>query len=176
MPADRPQSMSTPAEPAFVASSISAAVTAILTIAQAVPNIDKRIGRVRDIEREIGRVPGLVWWLYVFPQYLYWLLLMAITVLGLSMAGIFIYGLLPGVALLPWLKDFSGYGAYVVMAWLLVGAAMYLNLFSWISIVVARFLSPSISEDPGWPALRTLVRFNENAKPLFVSDANASAF
>jgi hypothetical protein len=60
--------MSTPPEPSFVASSISAAVAAILTIAQAVPNIDKRLARVRDIEREVGCTPSLIRWLYVYPQ------------------------------------------------------------------------------------------------------------
>ena len=48
----------------FVPTAVSSAVGAILTIAQAVPTIDKRLGRVSDVESQIGPLPPLVQNLY----------------------------------------------------------------------------------------------------------------
>lgn len=124
MPVTPERSMSSPPDPAFITSSISAAVAAILTIAQAVPNIDKRLAHVFDIEREIGRMPLLIRTLYVWLQYAYKIILIGITFVGVLMVAAFMYSLMPGVAVAPWLMALKGGGIWLVTIWLVVGAGM----------------------------------------------------
>jgi hypothetical protein len=179
--------MSTPPEPSFVASSISAAVAAILTIAQAVPNIDKRLSRVRDIEREVGSIPSLIRCLYVHPQWFYKISLIAISFIGVLMVLLFLYGVLrPDAPMPPALERFKEGGIWVVVAWLLVGGGMYVNSVSrfWIAILKCTRPWPirhllgieAWSEHPAWPSLQNLVELNENAKPLLISEENANVF
>jgi len=179
--------MSNPPEPSFVASSISAAVAAILTIAQAVPNIDRRLARVRDIEREVGSTPSLIRRLYVHPQWFYKISLIVVSFIGVIMVLVFLYGLLrPNAPMPPALERFKEGGIWVVVAWLLVGGGMYVNSVSrfWIAILNCTRPWPirhllgieALSEHPAWPALQNLVELNENAKPLFISEENAKVF
>jgi hypothetical protein len=172
-------------EPAFITSSILAAVAAILTIAQAVPNIDKRLARVRDIEREIGRMPVLIRYVYVWPQYFYKIVLIIITFVGVLMVGTFIYSVVDQNARIPaWLQALKGGGIWLVATWLTVGAAMYVNAVSWILIVLLGIMHPlrlvigahPWNQDPSWPALLTFIWLNENAKPLIVSTSHAALF
>src|SRR6266849_4556710 len=81
-------------DPVFIGSAILSAVGAVVTIAQAVPSIDKRLGRVRDISREIGDLPPLIKLLYVYPQLIYKYGLIAATLLGILMVGAFGYRVL----------------------------------------------------------------------------------
>ena len=118
MPGRPKQSMSNSTDPTFIASSISAAVAAILTIAQAVPNIDKRLSHVIDIERQIGRMPPLIRYVYVWPQYAYKIILIIVTIVGVLMVGVFMYSLMPGVALPLWLDALKGEGIWLVAIWL----------------------------------------------------------
>lgn len=77
--------------PPFVATPISAAVVAVLTIAQAVPAIDKRLGRVSEVESQIGRVPRVVRNFYVRVQRFYKIALIGITIVGIVMVLAFIF-------------------------------------------------------------------------------------
>src|ERR1051326_3765832 len=90
MVAAQRSSMSNP-DPGFIASPISAAVAAVLTIAQGVPAIDKRLARVSEIESQVGRLPKLVRTLYVYIQGFYKALLIAITVTGIVMVVAYIF-------------------------------------------------------------------------------------
>jgi hypothetical protein len=170
-----------------IASTITAAVAAILTIAQAVPNIDKRLSRLRDIEREIGRLPQLIG-LYAGPQFLYKYGLIGITLLGIFMVGLFGYTVLfPTASLHPWLATLKDNGIWLAGVWLLLGAAMYTNAFSRILIWGWRALAWAFPiramldiyrpvQHPAWTPLVAFVELNENAKPLFASANNAAAF
>src|SRR5262249_34371374 len=74
----------------------------------AVPNIDKRLARVRDIEREVGSTPSLIRRLYVHPQWFYKISLIAVSFIGVIMVLVFLYGLLrPNAPLPPALARFK---------------------------------------------------------------------
>jgi hypothetical protein len=103
------------------------------------------------------------------------------------MVLVFLYGLLrPNVRMAPALERFKEGGIWVVLAWLLVGAGMYLNSVSHFWIGIFKYTRPppirhllgieAFSEHPAWPALQNLVELNESAKPLFISEENAKVF
>jgi hypothetical protein len=178
MLAVQPSSVSNP-DPGFIASPISAAVAAILTIAQGVPAIDKRLARVNEIESQVGRLPVLVRRLYIWVQGLYKALLIAITVAGIAMVLAYIFPQWVDSLGYPALSSLKDQGLVLIGIWLVVGAVMYTNVLSWLGIIVWGAIKwPTdhpLPKDPAWHALRSLVGVNENAKPLVVRPEPADA-
>jgi hypothetical protein len=161
----------------FIATPISAAVTAVLTIAQAVPAIDKRLGRVYEVETQIGRMPTLVTRSYVWMQRLYKWSLICVTAAGILMVLAYIFQDAFGSPFFVWLRD---HGLVLIIVWLVIGAAMYTNALSWL-IIGMRWIARATSNKPlqwdlAWHALRSFVDLNENAKPLIVDERAAISF
>jgi hypothetical protein len=161
----------------FIATPISAAVTAVLTIAQAVPAIDKRLARVSEVETQIGRMPALVTRSYVWMQRLYKGCLICVTAVGITMVLAFVLQDTFRDPVSVWLRS---HGLALLIVWLAVGFAMYTNFFSWL-IIGTRWLARATSNEPlgwdlAWHALRSFVDLNENAKPLVVNERAAIGF
>lgn len=172
----------------FVPAVITTAVTAVLTIAQAVPTIDKRLAHVRTIEVELGPLPSSMQWLYVLPQSLYKWALILVTAAGIVMVGTYILSLIDAdLVTHPLLQGLIQNGVWLVAGWLVIGAVMYTNglsrlmaAFWWSAtrIVPLRKILKvrRRSEHTAWPALKVLIELNENAKPIVVNEPNAKVF
>jgi hypothetical protein len=168
----------------FIAEPMLAVVAAILTIAQTVPALDKRLGHVGDLESQIGRMPFLIRCAYVWLQTLYRWILLALAVAGIVM---FLAYLFKDQWTCPIFALLREGGTPLIILWLVIGTAIYTNAFSRIGAQLARFYlyvasSPVpfglnyLGRSPDWPALRELIELNEDAKPLIVSKAAARDF
>lgn len=166
-------------DPGFIASPISAAVAAVLTIAQGVPAIDKRLARVNEVESQVGRLPTLVRSLYVRMQGLYKGLLITITLAGIVMVVAYIFPEWFEWPDYPALSRVKDQGLILIGIWLVVGAVMYTNVVSWIGIglwgAIKWPTDHPLPMDPAWHALRAFVGVNENAKPLVVNQEAGNA-
>jgi hypothetical protein len=104
------------------------------------------------------------------------------------MVAAYIYGVLyPTKPLYPLLDTLKDGGVWLIGGWLVLGAAMYTNFLTRILVWAGRALTSPfpvrhflginrLDQHPAWPALTTFLELNENARPLFVSLDNASAF
>jgi hypothetical protein len=168
--------MSNP-DPSFIGTTVLAAVGAVLTIAGAVPIIDKRLARVQEIEAQLGRLPQLVTRTYVRVQKFYKWALVTITLAGIVMVFAYIVPQWFTQPVFVWLRE---QGAILIIIWLVVGATMYTNLLSRIAIGGARLLRRAVGKplerDPAWHALCAFVELNENAKPLVVDEGAVVRF
>jgi hypothetical protein len=164
-------------DPSFIGTPISGAVAAVLTIAQAVPAIDKRLARVHEIESQLGPLPNLVTRTYVWMQQLYKWVLIGITFAGIMMVLSFIF---PKELTHPIFIRLRDQGLLLIVIWLVVGAAMYTNILSRIVIccgwLVTRLFREPLERHSAWHALWSFIDLNESAKPLLVAEDAAVRF
>ena len=175
-------------DPSFIAPPALAAVGAVLTIAQAVPTVDKRLSRLRAVEQEIGRMPRLVNYYYVVPQRLYKAGLLLITFIGVVMVGAFLYRLAYPIAPMHAVFEALGtYGFWLIVAWFVIAITMYTNFLSLLAMGLGFLLTyPPVLRDvfgtdrldrhPAWPALKIFVSSPEDAKPLIIDEQSAKGF
>jgi hypothetical protein len=162
-------------EASFIAAPAAAAIAAVLTIAQAVPAISKRLAHVQDLERQLGRMPLLIRVAYTAAQRVYMTALVVISCIGLLVVVAFLF---PDAAqMFAPLRDH----AWTLMAvWVFVGTAMYTNLISrlfvWVGPTGTQVLAEPLDHNANWPAFRALVDLNDEAKPLLVKKAVATTF
>lgn len=137
MPAAQQPSMNNP-DPAFIATPISGALAAALTIASAVPTINKRLGRIGEVESQIGHLPKLVRVLYVAIQRFYKWALLVITFVGVVMVVAYIFASMLTHPFFAFLRE---NGIVLIVLWLVLGAAMYTNAVSRFAIWMTRLLT-----------------------------------
>src|SRR5688500_17051935 len=151
------------AQPEFIARGLATAAGLVITIASAVPLVDKRLARVAEIETDLGELRGPVRPLYIWLQkiYKFGLALLAVAALGAAAAyAVPDFEQQPA----PFLRSS---GDLILAIWLFLGLATYTNLISWAGIGVMWSVSAvaplralllngrRVQDFPTWSALRT---------------------
>jgi hypothetical protein len=176
--------MSKPEHPDLIVPAIAGAIELVVTIAAAVPEISKRLGRVSDIRREIGRIPEPVKYFYVWAQEVYLTVLIAISLIGIIAVLVYIYATVNPDADLGGFIYLKDHGFLIAAFWAATAVAMYTNLISRIiaalwwaaSVFPFYYFVPPRQQNIAWPALRDFIDRNDNAAPLFISAETAAGF